>query len=202
MRRARASLWLVVGALWVGMALLTPRAGDDSPQRAAVPRLLGPFANLAASVQWVRVHAARRAGRLELALARAELALRLDPLSPEGWSSLASHLAFDRGSPEREPSPARRRGFLLAGLATAARGEGRSSHPQELAYLRGIILAFGAAPQPDLEWPGGPQALWAEALEHFTRARALGHPHAAAAAEMAREERAGLRRRNAGDDAR
>ncbi len=199
MRRLRPAGWGLVVLLLAGLALRARgAAGATDATRAAgaearIPRLLGPFSHLAASVQWVRVHGARRAGRLELALARAEVALRLDPVSPEGWSALASHLGFDRASPAHEPDPARRLGFLRAGIWTAARGEQLSSHPEELAHLQGLILIVGAANQPDLAWPGGLEALWGQAEEHFDRAESLGHPHGAEGAEYARSELARLR---------
>ena len=157
----------------------------DPGRGGLAARLLGPVAGLAADVQWVRVHAALRAGRTELALARAETALALAPESGQGWLFLANHLAFDRASPEREPDPARRRAWIAAGLEVARRGESSCRAPAQLAAWQGLVRVQKAA-EPDLDWPGGPRALLEAAELDFSRARALGHPDGGALAAGAR----------------
>jgi hypothetical protein len=153
------------------------RSGERPPGPAQ--RLLGPISSLVASAQWVRVDHAFRAGRPELGFARAEWALALDPASPEGWSFLAWQQAFTLGSVEREPDPTRRLAWIRAGLETAARGEALSRDPASLARLQGEILLIKVATlDPDVGWPGGADALWKEAMEHFQRAHRLGDPMA------------------------
>jgi hypothetical protein len=175
-------------AALVGAGILFVLAPHRAPARAGserglAQRLLGPIASLAASAQWVRVDLAFRAGRTELALARAEQALALDPRSPELWHDLAWEQAFSLASPEREPDPALRLAWLESGLATAAEGEARSRDPAELALLQGLILLKAALLDPDLPWPGGVRGMWGEAARHFERAEGLGHR---AAAELRR----------------
>lgn len=165
----------------------------EGGERGLAVRLLGPIASLAASAQWVRVDLAFRAGRTELALARAEQALALDPGSPELWNALAWVQAFVLASPEREPDPGLRLAWLRSGLATAAEGEARSREGAELALLQGLILVKAALLDPDLPWPGGPKGMWAEAARHFERAQRLGHRAAPELRRAALEAAAGRR---------
>jgi hypothetical protein len=165
-----------------------PPSGETAAERGLAQRLLGPIASLAASAQWVRVDLAFRAGHVELALARAEQALALDPGSPELWQGLAWVQAYTLASPEREPDPALRLAWLASGLATAAEGEARSRDPAELAVVQGMILMKVAWYDPELPWPGGARALWTEAERHFARAQDLGHGMAEELRRAARHE--------------
>jgi hypothetical protein len=171
---ARAALgWLAAAALAATYAVTSPeppepRAGAEGPLR----RLIGPFAGLAAEVQWVRFQHSAIAGRTALAIEHAETAIELDPGAPRGYELLASHLAFDLASQRVEPDPARRSAWVRAGLAVAARGEARSRDPSAMAFLQGFILKVRAETDPDIEWPGGSAALLREAEEHFARALA------------------------------
>ena len=68
MRMSRASLgWATVGILLVlhGVFAESPAAPEFEP--GPLRRLVGPFAGLAADVQWVRFERARRTGRPDLA---------------------------------------------------------------------------------------------------------------------------------------
>lgn len=177
---------------WVALAgLVTAALAFPAPPRPAAPllrRLLGPAASLVAEVQWVRAHRALREGRLELALARAEGALALDPGATGGWQLAASWLAQDRAA--REPDPARRLAWIRAGLQLAERGQATAREPGELAFLRGLILALRAGPDAELPWPGGPGQPWREAAAAFRDAERAGHAGARAFAESAEAEAA------------
>jgi hypothetical protein len=125
-------------------------------------------------------------GRTDLALARASTALELDPGDTAGWSLLAWHLALERGSILREPSPERRVVWLRAGLDVARRGEASARDPGELALWSALMLSQVAQEDAPPPWPGGVEALWREAAEAFERAAQGGHPEGAALAEAAR----------------
>jgi hypothetical protein len=185
-RRPRTLGWVGVGLLALASVLL----GGGSPARerpGALPlRLLGPVSSAAAGLQWVRVHASMRASRTDQALARSRLALELDPGATEGWLLLGGHLAFDRASAEREPSPERRLAWVRAGLALAARGERRARDPARLALWQGLVLGKLAQEDEPLPWPGGARGLWLEAARHFERAAALGAADGEALAASAR----------------
>ena len=183
-RRLVRVVALLLAAALIALAPGRGRGGSAN-DRGLAQRLLGPIASLAASAQWVRVDLAFRAGETELALARAEQALALDPGSPELWYDLAWRQAFTLASPERELDPALRLAWLRSGLATAAEGEARSREPAELALLQGLILVKSAWLDPALPWPGGVDGMWTDAARHFERAAALGHPRAAALQQAA-----------------
>ncbi len=163
--------WVLVAAL-VAVSLTREREPATS---GLLHGLLGPVAGAAASVQWTRVNDALRAGRPELALARAETALELDPGATGGWKFLCNALAFDLASAQREPDPRRRAIWIRAAFELAARGERSAREPGELAFWQGLVKAHFAAAE-DLPWPDGAQALWTEAAADFERASALGVP--------------------------
>ena len=187
----RTLAWALVLALVAWTAATRPRREEQRPT-TGIQRLFGPVASAAASVQWIRVDAAIRAGRPDLALARAETALTLDPGATGGWKLLAGHLAFDRASAERERDPLRRLAWVRAGLELARRGERTARDPAELAWWQGLLLAMHAD-LDDLPWPGGAGALWRGAIEDFERAARLGHPEGRALAQSARSRLAGSR---------
>ena len=169
---------------WIGVLLLAVlpaylRDAAPEPERSPFRRMLGPIASAAASVQWVRVDLALRAGRLDLALARAENALRLDPGATEGWMYLGRHLAFDRASVAREPDPARRRAWIEAGLDLARRGIETAREPEELHLWRALVLVKVVETDEELPWPGGAEAMLEEAARACDRAAELGQPDAA-----------------------
>ncbi len=145
-------------------------------------RLFGPIASLAASIQWVRADLAFRQGRLELFLARAQVALTLAPDAGGGWRYLAWHQAFHLASIERESDPTRRLAWVRAALATAAEGERVAADPGDLAMLSGEIVLKCALGDPELPWPGGSAELWEQAAAHFERAMGLGYDAALAGA--------------------
>lgn len=157
------------------------------PEGSLLVALLGPVATFAAELEWVRFDLALRAGDVELAYARAETALWIDPGSTAGWNTYAAHLAFDRASPEREPEVARRRAWFDAALAVLARGEAAAREPAELALFAGLLrldawehdpARFGATPRAEVE---------RLAADDFERAAKLGHPLAAELARTVRE---------------
>ena len=185
----RSAGWLGVAGLLATFFLIRPEPPADARRDDAGPvsRLLGPFARLAASVQWIRFERARSAGRHELAIARAESAIALDPGDTSGWDLLAWHLAVNLSSVESEPDPRRRLAWVRAGLDVARRGEASARDPGALAYLQGLLLFVKAENDPELPWPGGVKSLWLTAAEHFERAEALGYPNVEDAASYARE---------------
>jgi hypothetical protein len=176
---------LALAVLALAALLVAVRTAPAREPRAPRLVLLAPFAGLAAELQWLRFHAAVRAGEEARALELAESALTWEPSAPAGWQTLAAHLVFDRASREREPDLARRRAWLEAGLAELARGVERCARPGELELLCGITLASKAALDPELD-PGGAPALRAAARAAFERAAALGEPRAAAFLAQAR----------------
>jgi len=178
---------------WLGVAVLASisiaarwRAPTGAPAGSLPLRLLGPIASAAASVQWVRVYSALSEGRTDLALARGETALELDPGATSGWLALAAHMAFERASPEREPSAQRRLAWVRAALDLAARGERSARDPARIALWQGLVLSKLAREDAPLDWAGGVRGLWLEAAEHFERASALGSEHGAPLAANAR----------------
>ena len=151
-----------------------------SPPSSLGRRLLGPVAGLMASAEWVRFDWYVREGRFERAYAAAERALAFDPRATQGWTHLASHLAFGRASMESEPRPQVRLRWIRAGLSALKRGEQQAAVPADLAYLRGLILAWvtdleslGAPAAPG--WPGGKQAARLAAADAFHAAGEAGN---------------------------
>lgn len=190
MKRAGRTLgWIAVAALALVPVWTSPPAAEQRPG-APIARLLGPIGSLAASAQWVRVSQAMRAGRGDVVLARAELALALDPESTEAWTFYSRHLALDRASRTREPDPARRAAWLRVAIDVIERGEERASHPEELAFWAGLILGQFAEVDPELPWRGGRRGLWEDAAAAFERAAERGHPEGAEFAAAARRSAA------------
>ncbi len=184
--RARLLGWSLVAALAAVSLVFRLRAQGGERAGSLPLRLLGPIASAAASAQWVRVQSALRDGRTDLALARGQTALELDPGATSGWLMLAAHMAFERASPEREPSPTKRLAWVRAALDLAARGEPRARDPQRIALWQGLVLSKLAREDEPLDWPGGVRGMWQEAAEHFERAGTLGSEHGAVLAANAR----------------
>lgn len=182
----RKAPWIAVVGL--GLALAVAGGSGAPPGSSLTMRLAGPLAGPLAAAQWVRVDLAIRAGRTDLALARAETAFALNPTSTSGWFFLSRHLAFDLASPEREPEAAVRLRWVQVALAVAARGEASAEDPAELAFWQGLVLARTAEVDPELGWKDGVAGMWRTAAEHFERAARAGHPEAARAAELARRQ--------------
>ncbi len=185
----RSVLWIVALVLIAAPLFLsaTEPAQPELAPKSAAARLLGPISEVAARVQWIRVQRALNEGRSELALARAETALELNPADTEGWRFTAVLLALDLGSPNREPSATRRRALIRSALKLLVRGEASAEAPDQLALWRGIILLTHAEIDPELEWPGGEQELWTEAALAFEAAAELGSSKATDFANSARE---------------
>jgi hypothetical protein len=188
--------YALIGA---GAALVAARLVLAPPAdgRSFVERVGGPFASFAASVEWVRADVRCGTRATKSATRAAELALELAPSPPDGWIFLARHFLYERASPERESSALARRQWTQASFDILARGEARSSAPQELAFERGLSLCYLAflAAQPERERPErtrdeSSSALFELAAQAFERAAALGHPSAAAMAHSARQRAA------------
>lgn len=187
MSRRRWHTWGWIGVFALAASAVWIESAASAPDSSSVTqRLLGPLARPLASAQWVRVDLALRAGRTDLALARAETAIELDPGLSLGWISLARHVAFELASPETEVDPQRRLTWRRAALALAARGERTASDPGLLAFWQGLILFHAAQVDPELPWPGGRPAVLQAAVAHFERAATLGDPDAPDAARAAR----------------
>jgi hypothetical protein len=189
----RGVRWALYG---VALALvLSPCVRQENgDERSLIERLFGPFAELAANVQWVRADNALRHARYEIAYARAEHALELAPSPAGGWIFLARHFVYERASLEREPDAEARRRWTQAGLDVLERGRARCAQPAELEFERGVILTFLAlvASDPALPPADAPSsrkasALFDDAARAYDRATELGHAEAAELAAAVRE---------------
>lgn len=182
-RRWLACFWLALGLA----ALLW--AAAQNPQRSQ-GGWLHPLRALVASVEWTRFHAEVGQGQWQEAYVRARRALRWDPGSPEGWSTLAHHFLFRRASAENEPDPERRVAWLARGLHVLREGQKTSFAPAELWLAEGQTLTLwiaGLAEEEDLPWPGGGEAAWQLGLQRLQRALEAQHPQAPLVLELARK---------------
>lgn len=172
----------VVACLWPWSP---PPARPSGP---LVERLVGPFASLAASVEWVRSNAALDEGRFEHAYARAERALELDPGAPQGWIFFSHHLIFDRASALNERRADERRRWISSGIDLLRRGESASRDPGEVAFSRGLAWSWVAQidEATGLQWPGGAEAALREAIAALEAADGHGRAGAAALAHALR----------------
>lgn len=184
-RMAAIVLLLASGAVFAWSARRLPAPG----QHSLAERLLGPIAETAAAVQWVRVDEAWAAGRIDVCDARAAFALRLAPGDPNGWIYYGRHLVFDRGSILREPDGRDRERWVRAGLAVFDSGERLSRAPGRIAFQRAIIyLALAQMDDEERSLPITRSEAWTAAAEAFERAAKAGEPLADRAAKAAREE--------------
>jgi hypothetical protein len=159
--------------------------------RSPAERLLGPIADLAATIQWVRVDEAENDGRLALAQQRAAIALEISPGDPGGWIYYAEHLVYNRASPLREPDRVARERWVRAGLALLERGERESRMPGRVAFARGAVyLSLASLDDADRPLPITRVEAWTAAAEAFEKAARFGEPIAAEAAAHARGEAA------------
>jgi tetratricopeptide (TPR) repeat protein len=164
----------VAAALALAALGFTLREAPPPVRAESLPqRLLGPVSNLAAGWQWVRVRMALDAGQRDLAYARAELALELDPGATDAWSWLASNMAFDRASPYREPDPRQRQRWTETAIDLLRRGERCALRPAELAWQAGLVMVLVGDSEGELPWPGGAEGAWRAADRHFARANEL-----------------------------
>ncbi|MBL8861603.1 MAG: hypothetical protein JNK02_06280 [Planctomycetes bacterium] len=187
MKRAARLAWLAVG---LGLATWTVASAprDAAAARGTLAsRLLGPFAPLAAAIEWGRFDAAAGAGEEGRAWKHADRALRLAPADPRGWTFLAHHAIYELGNPRRTPDAAERRRAVELGLAILARGEREARSPGPAAFKAGVVH-LSMAQQDDAErWlPISRRAAWLRAAEAFERAALAGEPVAAEAARLAR----------------
>ncbi len=174
-RLQRVLLWaVVIVCLWPW----NPQ--PPSPARSLSQRLLGPIASLVASAEWVRFDWYVQRGQFARAYAASDRALAMDPSSTQGWTHLASHMAFFRASSEGETQASVRRQWIHAGLSVLKRGEATASAPGDLAYLRGLILAWVAdleslGEPASLSWPGGAEQARLAGADAFHQAGLLGN---------------------------
>jgi hypothetical protein len=173
MNPVRALLVLVAAAL-----LVLPGVFAPAP-RACPAGLLGPIAELAAEIQWVRYEGALTRGEEARALALAESALALAPHVGAGWQRLAAHQGYDLASPALEPDLARRREWLAAAESTLERGAALVEQPAELVLFHALLLHSKAGLDPELA-AGGADELYACSATALQRAVELGS-HAARA---------------------
>jgi hypothetical protein len=161
------ALTVLLGAgAWLSHSSMPPETNRGS----LAQRLLGPMSEVAAAWQWVRVRSAMDDGQMDTAYSRAEFALGLAPRSPDGWSFLASNLAFDRASPDRQKDPVLRTRWIEAALGLLRRGEQVARHPEQLAMTRGLVLVHVGDSEGAIPWPGGARAAWSAAQLAFERA--------------------------------
>lgn len=177
----------IVAGLAIAARIVLTRPARDDRARPLAERLLGPIAELAATVEWVRVDEAWNHGHGELADERAEFALRLAPGAASGWVNYARHLVYDRASILREPDPAERERWVRAGLAILERGERESREFGRVAFQHAIVyLSMTQLDGADRPLPITRRAAWLAAADAFDRAAAAGEPVAHEAAAAAR----------------
>ncbi|MCA9001616.1 MAG: hypothetical protein KDB61_06820 [Planctomycetes bacterium] len=154
------------------------------PGMPSAGRTSSPLVSLAASWQWVLFDQSVGRGEFEQAYLHADRALALDPGAPEGWTTLANHLIFLRGSFQNEPDDAKRIEWMRAGLDVLFEGLLQSRDPGELHLVLGqtltlYIAPLAAAEVDPLPWPGGAQAAQEQGMDHLHKALELHHPRAA-----------------------
>ncbi len=187
-RGVRIALFGIAGLLaWYSIA----SAPEDAKRSRGTfaSRLLGPFAPLAAAIEWGRFDAAARAGDEPRAWRHADRALFLAPEDPDGWTFLAHYAVFERGSPRRTESTLERRRWVEYGIAILERGERETANPGPVAFKLGVVyLALAHQSEGERTLPLSRRETWAHAAEAFERAAAAGEPVAAEAAVLARAE--------------
>ena len=164
--------------------LLGGPRGEDGAHRRAHP--LGPLAELAADLEWIRFQRAHLRGDEPAALLHAERALAWNPREARGWRILSAHVGLFLASVEREPDPAERARLLAWAVRLTQEGERRAGDPGSLAFHRGLLLLTHADVDPEIAWPGGGPALLAAAVASFERAASFAVPGAADLAEGVR----------------
>lgn len=167
---------LLTGILAVALCLAPLVAGPTPAARR--DGLLGPFADLAAELEWVRFRGALERGQTARALALAEHALALAPRSTAGWQRLAAYQGYERGAALSEPELARRRTWFESALTTLERGRAHAAHPEELELFRALFLLSRAEQDPELV-PGGAKELETRARAALAEAVRLGSRQAA-----------------------
>ena len=176
----RLALALGLGLIAAAFLFAPPPANIDT-RRAMGPtqRLFGPLSSVAASVEWVRYTLALTEGDEVRAYAHARRALSLDPRSPSGWSALASHYIFLRGSPREATTEVERKRWFDAGFDVLAEGEAQVDRPRDLAFEAGLIAHyFGTLPPEQRPWTGSRSDLLGRAVADLERALRLRHPEA------------------------
>lgn len=183
-------LALVVGIVLVAVAFaFAPPPVEIATRRATGPtqRLLGPLSSVAASVEWVRYSLALAEGDEQRAFVHARRGLALDPRSASGWSTLASHFIFLRGSPSETPTEAERKQWFKAGFDVFDEGMSRAESPRDLAFESGLVAHYFATLPPGRRpWTGSRPELLERAVVDLARAARLRHPGAEALLAKAR----------------
>ncbi len=187
---AAARVLLVAAAAWLAWfgAARAPAENAPDASRSLAGRLLGPFAEGIALVEWGRFEAAWRRGDERAAYVHADRALALDPGAAGGWIHLAHHAVYERAAPRREPDARERERWVRTGLDLLERGERAAREPGRVAFKRGVVFLSLAAQADGNRWlPITRREAWTAAAEAFERADAAGEPIAAEAAHLARE---------------
>jgi len=175
---ARGIALLVAAGALAGLALVGPDT-DGAAAAAAPPsptgRLLGPLARVASSIEWLRFAETLHRGDEERAYAIALRALEMSPESAEGWSYLAYHFVFGRGSDLAGETPEARRRWVLAGLDLLREGRLRGAPAAELAFNEAsYAITLGILPPEDAPWPGARAELMPRARGALEEAARLG----------------------------
>lgn len=179
--RAVAVLGIAAGLFAMGLSQ-TERASRETPS------WLGPFAPIAAQVQWVRAERAIQHGFPGRAIDFMESAIDLNPKSGPGWMALANHLGLYLASAEAGWTMEVRVAWLKSALDVTHRGQKWARHPEELSFHRGMLLLSHARLAEPLEWGDSPNALWQDAATAFREAAELGHVGGEAAQAFALEQ--------------
>jgi len=147
-RRNALALALVCFALAVAITFAAgPGRSVQTGRASLLERLVGPFAALVASAQWVRADLALREGHFGVFCERAETALALAPADPQAWIYYAHQLIWERASLEREPERERREGWTRAGIELLERAKHECAHPDEIwVYEGGVFAAWAELP--------------------------------------------------------
>lgn len=162
-------LLILLGLAWMILGREAPR----SSARSVAVDALGPFADLASTIEWARMNDDLVAGDFVAAIEHGENAVALRPEVPNGWSFLAWTLAT-KASPTRTPDPDERQAWLKAAISVARRGEARSTAPERLALLQAMLLFQHAELDTETRFPGGVEGVHALAIDRLRHAESLG----------------------------
>lgn len=175
----RAIAFLVAAGALGALAAFGPPPAGPGGGTAASRRLLGPLARVASSIEWLRFTETLHRGDEERAYAIALRALELSPESAEGWSYLAYHFVFVRGSELEGAGPEERRRWVLAGLDLLREGRTRGAPAADLAFEEAAYaLTLGSMDADLAPWPEARAELMPRARAALEEAARLGHRRA------------------------
>lgn len=175
----RAIAILVAAGALGGLVALGPPPARPGEEATASRRLLGPLARVASSIEWLRFTETLHHGDEERAYAIALRALELSPESAEGWSYLAYHFVFVRGSALEGTDPDERRRWVLAGLDLLREGRARGAPAADLAFEEAAYaLTLGSMDPDEAPWPEARAELMPRARAALEEAARLGERRA------------------------